>query len=440
MSQECAEEPVSEQGRAGGLECAELKARTCCLRIWSVIGAIVLLVVAAKAVSVLHIAIAILILTVIIVFCLRGPVNSLERRGMPRFWATAAAFALMFAVVACVCLLVFSPAHGLSGQINEFIDSVPGYIDDASALFNQLYNRYSDLFQSDAIQQWGTETLSSLSAMASELAKSSANGIVALGAGLVNAALVILFALVVSFWILFELPGIGRECNRLVSDEHREEAEMLHITATRVMSGFIRGTLLQSAIVGVCSGVWFAIIGMPSAAVLGVIMAIVNIVPVIGPWVGGVIVAVVGIFDGVVVAALAVLGFVLVHFFVATVVYPRIMQGSVDAHPALVLIALMVGSALGGAVGGVMGTLVGMLFSIPVVAMAKSVFVYYFERRTGRRIVAPDGVFFKGGVAADDAAVDPMADATAAHPVVAGRAKGSARAAKRTGGDGACQS
>ncbi|WP_165044477.1 AI-2E family transporter [Adlercreutzia sp. ZJ138] len=436
MSRECSEEPVSVCGVPGGLDRAELKARTLCLRIWSTIGAVLLLLVAAKAISVLHIAIAILILTVIIVFCLRGPVNSLERRGMPRFWATAAAFVLMFVVVACVCLLMFSPAHGLIGQVSEFVSSMPARIDDISALLNQLYERYSYLFQSDAIQQWGTETLSSLSAMASELAKSSANGIVALGAGLVNAALEILFALVVSFWILLELPGIGRECNRLVSDKHREEAEMLHITATRVMSGFIRGTLLQSAIVGVCSGVWFAIIGMPSAAVLGVIMTIVNIVPVIGPWVGGIILAVVGVFDGVVVAALAVLGFVLVHCFVATVVYPRIMQGSVDAHPALVLVALMVGSALGGAAYGVMGTLVGMLFSIPIVAMAKSVFVYYFEKRTGRRIVAPDGVFFKGGVEGDDAVVDPMADATAAHPVVKGSAKSSVREVKRKGGDG----
>ncbi len=60
---------------------------------------------------------------------------------------------------------------------------------------------------------------------------------------------------------------------------------------------------------------------------------------------------------------------------------------------------------------GLVGSLVGMLASIPAVAVAKAVFVYYFEKHTGRRIVSPEGVFFKGATAPDDV-VDPIADAT----------------------------
>jgi len=56
--------------------------------------------------------------------------------------------------------------------------------------------------------------------------------------------------------------------------------------------------------------------------------------------------------------------------------------------------------------------------------MAKSVFVYYFEKRTGRRIVSPDGVFFKG-VANEDVHVDPVADATAPSPQISPSATGS---------------
>jgi len=70
-----------------------------------------------------------------------------------------------------------------------------------------------------------------------------------------------------------------------------------------------------------------------------------------------------------------------------------------------------VGSALGGAMSGLMGSLVGMLASIPLVAVAKSVFVYYFEKKTGRHLVAEDGVFFKG-VPSDNEEVNPLSDAT----------------------------
>ncbi len=86
------------------------------------------------------------------------------------------------------------------------------------------------------------------------------------------------------------------------------------------------------------------------------------------------------------------------------------MGNSVDIHPALVIMALMVGSALGFAVGGVVGNIVGMLASIPAVAAIKSLFVYYFEKRTGRVIVSPDGVIFKGEPSGKEA--NPVADAT----------------------------
>ena len=71
----------------------------------------------------------------------------------------------------------------------------------------------------------------------------------------------------------------------------------------------------------------------------------------------------------------------------------------------------MAGSGIGAAMSGLSGSLVGALLSIPAVAVMKSVFVYYFEKRTGRRIVSPDGVFFCGKDIGDGQ-IDPMVDAT----------------------------
>ena len=101
-----------------------------------------------------------------------------------------------------------------------------------------------------------------------------------------------------------------------------------------------------------------------------------------------------------------------------TFVSPKIMANSVDVHPALTIIALMAGSAIGGAMSGLVGSLVGMLASIPAVAVAKAVFVYYFEEAHGAAASCrQEGVFFKGATAPDDV-VDPIADATSPHPDV----------------------
>jgi hypothetical protein len=93
-----------------------------------------------------------------------------------------------------------------------------------------------------------------------------------------------------------------------------------------------------------------------------------------------------------------------------------LMSDSVDIHPVLVILGLTCGSAIGATMAGLAGSILGMLASIPLIAAAKALFVYYYERNTGRRIVAPDGVFFKGVVTDVDGAVNPTLDAAAPSP------------------------
>ena len=109
-------------------------------------------------------------------------------------------------------------------------------------------------------------------------------------------------------------------------------------------------------------------------------------------------------------ALIIVIGMIVIQQFVYTFVSPKLMRNSVDIHPILTLIILVVGSSLGGAMGGMGGSIVGMLLAIPAVAIMKSLFVYYFEKSTGRQLVAYDGVFFQG-TPSDDGSVNPMADA-----------------------------
>ena len=380
-------------------------------------GAILLTGVLVYLFNLLSVPVGIVIWTVVIVFCLRGPVNKLEKLGVPRLAGTAIAYVLMFVVLALVGLLMFSPAFGVGDQFTNLIQSVPGYIQTIANWGNDLYARYADVLQNDTVQGWITDAFNALVAWASTFARDSASGVVAIGTGVVNTFVALGFALVVAFWMLMELPDLGRESERLVGPKHREDLEMLHVTFTRVMGGYIKGTLLQCAIIGVGCVVLFGVIGIPNYAALGGIAGLLNIIPIVGPWLGGALAAVVGVFVSPWIALVALLGTIAIQQIVYTFVSPKIMANSVDVHPALTLIALMAGSAIGGAMSGFTGSLVGMLASIPAVAVAKSVFVYYFEKRTGRQLVAKDGVFFQG-TPADGDAVDPIADAIAPHPDV----------------------
>lgn len=394
------------------------KARRRFLNVWTIVGAIALTWVVVQLLNILSVPVAIVIWTTIIVFVLRGTVNKLEEIGINRTVGTAIGYVIMFAVLALVAFLLFSPGVGMNTQFANLIENVPVYVQGISDWANDMYARYAYMLEDESVRAFVTDVQASAMDWAGDFAKNSASGAIAFGTGLANAFMAIGFALVVAFWILMQLPQLGRECKRLVGDAHAEDLEMLHITFTRVMGGYIKGTLLQCAIIGVACGVLFAVLGIPNSMALGGITGILNIIPIIGPWLGGGLAAIVGIFVSPLVAVIAILGTIVIQQFVYTFISPKIMSDSVDIHPALTLIALMAGSALGGAMGGLSGSLVGMLASIPAVAVAKSVFVYYFEKRTGRRLVSKDGVFFLGTPSSseDGDAPNPIADATSPHP------------------------
>lgn len=394
------------------------KARRRFLNVWTIVGAIALTWVVVQLLNILSVPVAIAIWTTIIVFVLRGTVNKLEEIGINRTVGTAIGYVIMFAVLALVAFLLFSPGVGMNTQFANLIENVPVYVQGISDWANDMYARYAYMLEDESVRAFVSDVQASAMEWAGDFAKNSASGAIAFGTGLANAFMAIGFALVVAFWILMQLPQLGRECKRLVGDAHAEDLEMLHITFTRVMGGYIKGTLLQCTIIGVACGILFAVLGIPNSMALGGITGILNIIPIIGPWLGGGLAAIVGIFVSPLVAVIAILGTIVIQQFVYTFISPKIMSDSVDIHPALTLIALMAGSALGGAMGGLPGSLVGMLASIPAVAVAKSVFVYYFEKRTGRRLVSKDGVFFLGTPSSseDGDAPNPIADATSPHP------------------------
>lgn len=391
-------------------------ARRHCYQVWMLIGVAAVLYVAGNILNLLATPVAIVVWTVVIVLCLRSPVAKLESMGIPRAAGTAIAYAATAFVFGVFLTVMFSPVSGIADQFSDMLAGLPGYAQAVVDWANGLYGRYADVLQNESVREWLNSAAEALTSWASATARLSADGVLGFGTGLANSLMVIGFALVVAFWILMELPAIGREAARFVPAHRRQETEMLHLTFTRVMGGYLKATFVQCFLIGAACGLGFWAIGIPNAAALGLITGVMNIIPVVGPWIGGAVAAVVALFVDPWAAVIALVYTIVVQQFVYTFISPKIMADSVDVHPAIVIVALFAGSAVGAAMAGLVGSVAGMLLSIPCAAMAKSVFVFYYEKRTGRQVVAEDGVFFRGTptrLDGDAGLPDAVADAVA---------------------------
>lgn len=375
-----------------------------------IIVAAIVLFLFGQVLNLLSVPVGIVIWTIVLVFCLKGPVNALEQRGVNRFLGTCAAYLLLCLFIALLSWVLFSPMVGIGGQFLALLEGIPAQIAVLNDMWNGFYAQYGYILQNDQVKQWGNDTLTSLGTWASSMLSASADGVILIGSGVFNGLMVMGFSLVVAFWVLMELPALGREIKRVFGPRYQEDLNMFYLTGTRVMGGYIKGTLVQCFLIGVSCGIGYAVMGIPSAAALGLITGLLNIIPVVGPWFGGAVAAIVGVFVSPLIAIVAFVYTIAIQQVVYTFISPKILGDSVDIHPALIILAMMTGSALGFAISGLMGSLVGMLASIPAIAMIKALFVYYFEKNTGRIIVAEDGVMFKGVPSGTEA--NPVADAT----------------------------
>jgi len=359
--------------------------RTTAVIAWAVIGILVLLAAALMAFGRISSAFIPFVIAFVFVFLLNSPVKWLEARGVKR--GLAATLSLIGGLVV-IGLLITILVPVVSKQAVSFAEGVQTYVKSLDGLVAALQQRYTAMRFPD----WLTSVASSGSTQITQVAvkggNSLASSLVSAGGGVANGVFDLLLALIIAYWTLRDLPKIREEIGLLAGPRYTADVEHLLGTVTRVGGGYLKGQTIASVCTGVLATVGLAFIVPQYAILLGFVTLIFNFVPYIGPFVAGFLAAFVTLITVGPWQALIAIGIIVAAQNITdTLITPRIMSEQVDLHPTLVIFSLLVGGTLFG--------IAGMIFAIPVAAILKGLFVYYYERHSERQITTEDGAFFR---------------------------------------------
>ncbi len=191
----------------------------------------------------------------------------------------------------------------------------------------------------------------------------------------VNAALV----LILTVYVLIDFERITASLRNAVPRPYRLSVRSLGETLDRVTGGYVRGQLLIAGLVGLMVFVGLSLVGLPIAGVIGLLAAILNIVPFVGSIVPVIPAVLVAIGGGWVQVLLVLLVFVIANQIDAHVLTPMVLSRSTKLHPVTVMLAVVAGFALGG--------LVVAILAVPAVAFLKALYEEYYTKssfyRTG---------------------------------------------------------
>ena len=179
--------------------------------------------------------------------------------------------------------------------------------------------------------------------------------------GLVNAVLDIVLVVVLSLYFLVAGPRLVGWLRRSAPAKQRGRLALLLATVQRVIGGYLRGQLILSTLIGTLVGGGMYLLHVPYAVLLGLLAFLLEFIPTLGTLLSGVICVLVALTQGWLIALLVLAYFVVIHILEGYIVAPRVLAKAVGLHPAVSIIALLVGAQVLG--------IWGALFAAPAAGL-----------------------------------------------------------------------
>jgi predicted PurR-regulated permease PerM len=339
----------------------------------TVLGLTLAVVALLEVVLVARQVITWLLIAIFLALALNPLVDWFQRHGIRRR-GFAAGITFLLALIAIGGLgALFIPT--LVSEVNGFARELPNYVRDITegrGPLGRLADRY-DIVERvrSGVEEGGASRLLGLSGTALAITK----GVLTL----IIATVTIAF---MTFFLLLEGPAWMERFYALLPDESRDRWREVGNRVYRTVGGYVTGNLFISLIAGIASTILLLILDVPYAVALGLLVAILDLIPLAGATLAAIILTTVAALDGGWVIGLIVALFMLTYqqvenHFIQPVVYSRTVQLS----PLAIIIAVLIGAELAGVVGA--------LAAIPVAGTIQVLLLFWLDERRRRRGAEP---------------------------------------------------
>jgi predicted PurR-regulated permease PerM len=309
-----------------------------------------------------------MLVALFLTLALNPAVSYLESRGWRRGLAIGAIFLAVILLIAGLAALLIPP---LVDQVTGFVNAVPGYIHDLTrgkgpfGFLERKYHIVEKVQHAVSNGGGGSKVLGGASAVLS------------ITSTIVTFVVAFVTIIFLTLFMVLEGPAWWERGLGMLPASSRPRWRNVGHRIERTISGYITGNLLISVIAGGSSAVVLLIMGVPFPLALGLLVAVLDLIPLAGATLAGIVLGIVGFLTSVPAGVVVLVYFILYQQIENHILQPLVYGRTVQLSPLVVLIAILVGSKIAGVLGA--------LGAIPVAGTLQILLLDWLTHRRRRR-------------------------------------------------------
>ena len=277
-----------------------------------------------------------------------------RRRHLPRGAAIAVVYVALVGAAGAGAAVLWP---GAAQQLHNAIANGPGYTESLRAWEHGWTRYYERLRIPPELRQSIDQSVLGAGDAVLAYARGSLMTLIGIASDLPWLALVPVLA----FLLLKDATGIRRSLLLALPSRFRLACHRLLEDLNRTLASYIRAQLIASLAVGTVCGIGSALLGSPYTILLGVLAAVLECIPLVGPFVVAAVAIVMAALHAPVLGLWTAVFLGVVRVVEDYVIYPRLIASVLPLHPLAVILAVLTGAELGG--------IAGMFLSVPTVAL-----------------------------------------------------------------------
>jgi predicted PurR-regulated permease PerM len=314
--------------------------------------------------------VGLVLIAVFFALAIAPAVNWLNDRKVPRWLAILLVYLGIAAGIFGIGLLVVPP---VVNGVNDVSNDLPGYVDDLRK--NETFRDYDDKYDiTQKLKQQAEELPTKLGDAAGTLRDVTV--------GVFDRFVQLFSILVITFLLLMDGSKILQFAYRQLPGAREARVRAVASDISDAISGYVFGNFVISVLAGSVTYVTLTILDVPFAVPLAVLFGFFDMIPLIGATLGGILVGIVVAFTDFPTALIIWVVVLLVYQQIENnLIQPVIYGRTVQIHPLVVIVAVLIGAALLG--------VLGVLIAIPAAAAIQSVVRDWWRFRHGATWQAP---------------------------------------------------